>query len=302
MFSRPQILAFLGLVFLVSSAHSQELKKASMDEAMQHLTKRTLPIYPADAEVTRIQGDVIVRVTIDENGKVTEAKPVSGHPLLLKAAGTAVSQWRFQPFIQDGKPVSVQAVVTVSFSLGPDARRRDNYLLQEVTCTQQIFNKSPQAETPCKKALDIAAKLPKDFSSEKMRAYRNAGIAEKLAQKNNEAVEDFKQQMVVAREVLPAGSLRMVQVHNDLANAYEAANNLSLADAEYTETEKAQEASINQLRTDKLTQEGFKETMAAYTHNMQIILREHAQLLHKMEKIPAAEALEQKAVSMEQSK
>ena len=73
------------------------------------------------AEMAHIQGDVIVRVTIDENGKVTEAKGASGHPLLLEAAIPAVKQWEFQPFSDEGKPVPVQALVKVNFSLGPGA-------------------------------------------------------------------------------------------------------------------------------------------------------------------------------------
>jgi hypothetical protein len=227
-----------------------------------------------------------------------------GHPLFMKPAQTAISQWAFEPFMRDGRPVVVQSLVTVNFSLAPYAKLRDDYLLKEVECTRQIYSKSSQAEAPCQQALNVAIKLPMNFASEKMHAYRNAGAAEKLAQKNNEAVEDFKQQLIIASQALPPGSIRMVQVHNDLAIAYEAATNLPQADAEYTETEKAQEAAITELeaRKGKLTAAGLDETQVSYNHNMQIILREHAQLLRRMEKGLEAEALEQKARSVEQSK
>jgi len=42
---------------------------------------------------------------------------LSGHPLLIQAALDAVKQWKYAPTILDGEPVSVIAMVTVSFTL-----------------------------------------------------------------------------------------------------------------------------------------------------------------------------------------
>jgi protein TonB len=42
---------------------------------------------------------------------------VSGNPLLTPAALTAVQQWRFKPYLLNGEPTDVEALITVTFSL-----------------------------------------------------------------------------------------------------------------------------------------------------------------------------------------
>src|SRR5437660_10325993 len=141
MLAKRYVKTLFAVLVLVCLAVAQEPRQVSNEEANEHLTKRVPARYPSMAEMAHIQGDVIVRVTIDENGKVTEAKGASGHPLLLEAAIPAVKQWEFQPFSDEGKPVPVQALVKVNFSLGPGAELRSKYLQQEVDCTRQIQNK-----------------------------------------------------------------------------------------------------------------------------------------------------------------
>ena len=40
---------------------------------------------------------------------------VSGHPLLVQAAGDAVKQWRYKPTTLNGEPVEVDTTVDVMF-------------------------------------------------------------------------------------------------------------------------------------------------------------------------------------------
>jgi protein TonB len=42
---------------------------------------------------------------------------IRGHPELNAAAVAAVTQWRFQPAIVDGKPVATWRAIPVKFSL-----------------------------------------------------------------------------------------------------------------------------------------------------------------------------------------
>src|SRR6202020_2155168 len=182
----------------VHAAGAQDLRQISPEEARQHLTKRVEPAYPSDAEMAHIQGTTVVRVTIDENGNVTEARYVSGHPLLEKAALTAAKQWKFQPFTQGGKIIPVSSTVQIDFWLGPGAAQQREYLQQEVECIKQLQNKtSPEAEAPCEKALETARKLPDNFALDKLRAYGDAANAASNANKTDEAVEDFKKKLEV---------------------------------------------------------------------------------------------------------
>jgi D-alanyl-D-alanine endopeptidase (penicillin-binding protein 7) len=75
------------------------------------------PTYPPDAKAARIQGTVVVHVTIGTDGKVTEAKAISGPPELHSCAVDYAKAWTFEPAIRKGKPVSAQFKLTMPFRL-----------------------------------------------------------------------------------------------------------------------------------------------------------------------------------------
>lgn len=74
------------------------------------------PEYPILAKQSRISGVVVIEAIIDENGKVTGMRVVSGHPLLIPSALSAVSKRRYEPTILDGEPTPIDLRVEVSFS------------------------------------------------------------------------------------------------------------------------------------------------------------------------------------------
>ena len=75
------------------------------------------PVYPQIARSQRISGDVRIDALIDENGRVTGMKVVSGPIMLHQAAMDALHQWRYKPATLNGKPVSMHLVVTIQFRL-----------------------------------------------------------------------------------------------------------------------------------------------------------------------------------------
>jgi protein TonB len=75
------------------------------------------PIYPPDARRLQIQGIVVLNVLVDETGKVTEAKIVSGPVFLQQAAMDSVRKWKYQPARLDGQPIAIHINVGVNFSL-----------------------------------------------------------------------------------------------------------------------------------------------------------------------------------------
>ena len=81
------------------------------------LTSRMMPIYPPLARQARIQGVVRLEAVIGEDGAIRELRVVSGHPLLIPAALSAVKQWRYQPTLLNGLPVPVITQVEVRFTL-----------------------------------------------------------------------------------------------------------------------------------------------------------------------------------------
>jgi protein TonB len=76
-----------------------------------------VPIYPAAAKTYGASGKVVVEVTIDEEGKIIEARALSGHPFLQQAAVHAARQARFSPARLSGEPVKVKGTINYVFTL-----------------------------------------------------------------------------------------------------------------------------------------------------------------------------------------
>jgi protein TonB len=85
------------------------------------LAYRSSPLrFPTQALRSRMQGTVLLRVLVDENGKPIDVivDHSSGYPLLDKSAREQVlSSWLFQPAVMDGHAVKAWAQVPVSFVL-----------------------------------------------------------------------------------------------------------------------------------------------------------------------------------------
>lgn len=75
------------------------------------------PEYPIEAKQQRIEGDVVVRIVIDKDGKVPRAQIISGAMVFHDAAIKAAKDWRFNPSLLDGKPVRVVGDLTFRFKL-----------------------------------------------------------------------------------------------------------------------------------------------------------------------------------------
>jgi len=74
------------------------------------------PVYPLDAQKEGVQGQVWVKIFVDERGRVEKVDVISGNPILTKAAVDAAKKWKFQPFIKNGRPASVTTEMPVDFA------------------------------------------------------------------------------------------------------------------------------------------------------------------------------------------
>jgi len=84
-------------------------------------TKVVQPSYPESAKLAGIQGTVVVDIIIGKSGEVESVQAVSGPKELRSAAADAVKQWKWEPFLLNGKEIRVRTKATINFVL--DASR-----------------------------------------------------------------------------------------------------------------------------------------------------------------------------------
>ncbi len=75
------------------------------------------PVYPALARLARKEGDVVLIMTINEQGVPTEVRMDSGDAVFKTDAIRAAQQWRFTSATFDGKPHSARFRLTLQFRL-----------------------------------------------------------------------------------------------------------------------------------------------------------------------------------------
>ena len=90
-----------------------------LDEASSRalLVKSATTQYPPNARAGRIQGSVVLRAVIGNDGHIHALHIIRGHPMLVPAAYVSVRQWEFKPYIQNGRAMPVDTNLTVNFTL-----------------------------------------------------------------------------------------------------------------------------------------------------------------------------------------
>ena len=76
------------------------------------------PVYPMAAKEAHVQGAILLSAEIGKDGSVEDLSYVSGPQALVSGAMDAVKQWKYQPTMLNGAPVSVHTCITVIFNLG----------------------------------------------------------------------------------------------------------------------------------------------------------------------------------------
>jgi TonB family protein len=89
----------------------------SEDLSRRLLLQKVLPSYPEKAIRERLQGPVVLQAFIGRDGTIQDLKLIRGSLLLGQAAYHAVRQWRYQPYLVNGRAVEAQTLVTVDFKL-----------------------------------------------------------------------------------------------------------------------------------------------------------------------------------------
>jgi protein TonB len=82
------------------------------------IVKLVKPEYPADAKAAGLEGTVVIRYVVSEQGEVTEVRAMKGPTELHAVCVAAVKAMRFKPALDaDGKPVMVVRYMKFPFKL-----------------------------------------------------------------------------------------------------------------------------------------------------------------------------------------
>jgi len=99
---------------------TQVLEQVPESLLLNRAITKVNPAYPPTAKKMKATGTVEVEIAISEIGLVVEAKAISGHLALRRAAVEAVRKWIFEPATLNGEPIRVKSVLTFVFA--PDAK------------------------------------------------------------------------------------------------------------------------------------------------------------------------------------
>lgn len=94
------------------------IEPVNVPEATERALLTDQPVIPYPANVKGDQGMVVLQVLIGRDGTVQDVKFLQGSLAFVRPAIDGVRQWKFKPYSMNGRPVSVQTVLTMKFKPG----------------------------------------------------------------------------------------------------------------------------------------------------------------------------------------
>jgi len=273
------------------------------DDADRHLVKRTQAVYPEMAQLAHIAGEVTLRFTISETGEVADVFPVSGHPLLIEAAQTALKQWRYTPFHVDGHPTSVVTSVVIEFPKGlpltledrvkevKERKQFDRFDSDLLACSLHVDKgELADAEPWCRRALADSHTIRPQNDFFQMEAYKHMGHLLLAQGKDREALENYEEELRIAQNKSENHDYDLAEAHVNVGNAMHDLGDLQSAFRHY------QEAENLYRRISKGTALEFVKNQSAYA--LWQVLHSHAAMLRQRGQADAAAALDREAAGI----
>jgi TonB family protein len=220
----PALVVCASLLLGQVAPKPSEISSATANE---HLLKKVEPVYPPLAKATRVQGKVVLKVTISQAGTVGDVTVQSGHPMLTTSAIAAVKQWQYQPFSVDGLPAEVSTTIEVPFSIGipeEDVKKEQEaaarYFNEEDKCRELVHAKQyGDAESSCRTAVELVEKLATDRQNERRLAYQFLGHSLLFQKKFSDALTPYQKELAIAQANLRPYEAELGYAYHDMALA-----------------------------------------------------------------------------------
>lgn len=85
------------------------------DSTKLEVIKSVHAAYPLEAVENKMQGQVRLKILIDQQGNVESADMIEGDDVFRKSAIDAAMKWKYKPYIKGGKPVRVSTTLNMNF-------------------------------------------------------------------------------------------------------------------------------------------------------------------------------------------
>jgi TonB family protein len=106
-------ICFLGLILELWAAQARHGSAPVRFDAAS-VVSSVEAAYPVHSVAS---GTVVLELTLDETGEITEVRVVHGIPSLTEPAERSARKWKFHPAQFEGKPV--QSKIAIAFSFVP---------------------------------------------------------------------------------------------------------------------------------------------------------------------------------------
>lgn len=93
------------LGFCGAALSSTALAQDSPSSTSRKIVNEVSPVYPALAGKLNLSGTVKLLITVAPNGTAKSVDVVGGHPVLVPAAQSAISKWRWAPAKDETKEI-----------------------------------------------------------------------------------------------------------------------------------------------------------------------------------------------------
>jgi len=105
MYMRRTALALLALSYSLGS--TTWVQGQSPNDAGRKVLRKVHPEYPSDARRMNLGGTVKLVAMVAPNGSVKKVESVGGSPLLVRAAESAVAQWKYEAGAESKETIEI---------------------------------------------------------------------------------------------------------------------------------------------------------------------------------------------------
>lgn len=125
-FSGAEMMVKMGQPFTLSSRLDGHLAflictlnpVTQIGDTLPIVVNKEAPAYPEDLRKAKVQGVAVLKLRIDEKGRVVNCeKAKADDDRFVAPACEAAMKWEFEPARKDGKPIAYDYFVTMSFKL-----------------------------------------------------------------------------------------------------------------------------------------------------------------------------------------